>query len=68
MARSIAQFEEEQASSVNTEDWFNTHKIMKDLWMIVDRLDQSFHPSQRPSPIEILIALGDQRKPVSQHI
>ena len=41
---------------------------MKDIWRLVDNLEQSFPLSQRPSALELLTSLGDQRKPIQQNI
>ena len=64
MAQKIADFELNQANCSQSEEWYEVHRILRDEWSIMNELIDKFPEGQRPTPIEILTARGDQRKPV----
>ena len=41
------------------QDERETHIDLGELWKITQKLEASIHPSKRPSPLQIVTALGD---------
>jgi hypothetical protein len=62
MARGLAEFESESAPSFQKDP--QSHIEFRDIWQLVGRLDSAFPANSRPSIVDLLESLGDQRKPV----
>lgn len=61
MARKLAAFEHDMAYRGQNEV---SHMELHDIWAMVENLDGAISLSQRPSQVQILTSLADQRKPV----
>ena len=57
MIKRIIAFEEDRANS-SLGDQYVTHDTLRELWMIVDKFEQSMK-DYKPTAIQILTALGD---------
>lgn len=61
MAEKISAFEKESAPSFQDSQ---CHIEFRDIWLLVKRLDSAFLPNKRPSIVQLMEALGDQRNAV----
>ena len=66
MARKLAGYERDAAVRVNNEEI--VHWELSDIWNMIETLDGAIPESQRPSQVQILTSLGDQRIPVQGKI